>query len=304
MKNLLKLDVHNIAVSIRQDGDKYPEGISVGQTVELGIGRLLWLQPGVTFNEHILDDQGMISIPKITATAGEVTAICAEGDAGTANEERINLLIDKKISGKFDGCFTVAGIADKTSQKALNTAKLRVMANTKTRYVENEMITKATESKLNKADFVGNPRGYLSKAKTEAYKLSKKFPQIALVSLDFYDALDDAKAIRETLSGDEQYVNGVVGRTAGLLIIPTEIEVDFILYSWEDLHLAVPSNPKQISSGILGDSESIEGFSFDQGYASFLDVQASYGTAHTWLHGYFGTLITDATLMLKSKAVV
>lgn len=302
----LRLGLHDggITVNIRQDNDNYPEGYTVAQAVEMGIGRMLWLQPGVTFNEHVTDDQGTIGIPKITATEGGITEICAEGNAGDSDVTRVPLSIDKKVSGMFDGCFTVAGIAERSTEKALNKAKLRVMANTKTKYVEAQMIANSTESKLNKADFADNPRKYLSKAKSEAYKLGKKWPQIALVSIDFYDELDNAKAIRETVSGDEQYVNGVVGKTAGLLIIPTEIEVDFILYSWEDLNIAVPSSPKHIATGILGETDSIEGFSFDKGYASFLDVKASSGTAHTWLHGYFGTLITDKTLMLKSKATV
>lgn len=308
MKKQLKLNlgVHNITVVTRTDEDNYPEGMTVAQSVEMGIGRILWLQPGITYNEHILDDQGTIGIPKVSAAGGAVTDICAEGDAGTAEETRVLLNINKKYSGKFDGCFTVAGIADKTSQKALNKAKLRAMANIFTKHVEAEMVAGSTESELDPVDpkFKDNPRRYLVNAKNEAYKLAKKMPQIALVSLDFYEELDNAKAIRETIAGDEQYVNGVVGRTGGLLIIPTEIEVDFILYSFEDLNIAKPSNPKQIAAGILGDIESIEGFSFDKGFASFLDVNASVGSAHTWMHGYFGTLITDKTLMLKSKVRV
>ena len=102
-----------INMTLRQDAENYAEGLVIGDAIIRGLGRYSWLQPNITYLNKTLSNAGVYYAPIVTGSQGAATALCADGDAGDANVEYLPIVIDKKVTGKFDGCFTVAGIADK-----------------------------------------------------------------------------------------------------------------------------------------------------------------------------------------------
>lgn len=291
-ERLIDLNQFSISISMRQDGDNYTEGMTIGSVLMMKMGRKSWLQPGVTYTPHVLDGMGMISVPKVTATEGEVTDLCVDGNVGGANEVRVPILINKKVSAVFDGCFTAVGIADKIIQRALNNAKVRKLRITYEKYIEGIMVQKGKAATTARGEL--SARGYLAKLKTEYYKVNTDYPTFALVSLDFMDELDAEMALRETVQGDAKWVRGGdVAMAAGILVIPAEIPVPVILATPDRLPIVTPQSAAQLADGIIGGVDSEAGFSFGSGFGFFQEINAKAGTAHTYVHKFFGFDIVD-----------
>ena len=292
-----------INMTFRQDADNYAEGYRVGVVIVRDLGQYSWLQPGVTYTAHTLSDAGVLYLPKVSGTQGAATDICADGSVGTANVEMLSVLIDKKVSAKFDGCFTVAGITDINIERALNNYKLKNMANDMQDDVLAAMIADGTESAVFKADYT-TAYAYLQALKREFFAANEEFPTVALVSMDFYDELMLEGVAFGTPLSDQIYVAGAVGTVMGMLLRPVpRLERDAILYVPEALHIVEPANPKVIGDNIIG-AVNTETSAFYNGMISVQDTDALKGTAHTYVHKFYGKGIPVADLMLVTPEIV
>ena len=167
-----------LTMTFREDVNKYVEGYTVGDVIIRGLGQYSWLQPNVTYTPHTLSDAGILYIPKVTGTQGAATAICVDGDPGDARADYLSVVIDKKVTGKFDGCFTVAGISDQIIERALNTYKLKNMANDLQDDVMSYMLSTGTGSVVDRSAY-STAYGYLQALKREYFAANEEFPDIA-----------------------------------------------------------------------------------------------------------------------------
>ena len=294
-----------INFSLRQDGANYLEGMTAGQYIELGLGQYSWLVPGVTYTKDVLSDSGVMYIPKITGTQGSATALCVDGDPGTSNVEYLSLIIDKKVTAQFDGCFTVAGIADQRVQRLLNNYKLKNMQNDFQDDILTYIETTATASaKKLDPDGTESPSDYLLSLKNEYFNTNEFYPTVALVSSAFYEALEKELKVLATPLGDATLVYGYAGVTNGLLIrpVPRMVDTHVVLYVPEALHIATPSSPKNIGDNILGSVDNIED-NFFNGYVSMADTNALAATSTTYLHKFYGKGIPVTAQVLKGVEV-
>lgn len=280
-------------INLREDANKYVEGLTYGQGLMIGLSRLSWLQPNVTYTHHTLNGAGQVLIPVVeNLKDGAVTELCAEGEFSKSKGRYETLLLDKKVGAEFDGCFTVSGIANKDWELLLNNASLRQMAIARQIAVETELVEQATASAIDKDD---KPFTYLNKLKNEYYVMSGLQPTIALVSLDYYNEILDAQVQMPQAVGEYAYVNGVVGMIAGMAIIPAQITVDAVLINPQAINLAsagalaqVPQFGNIIGMANLGEAN---GIGFDAGLISKTDVNPKYVGATTYVHQPFGIKI-------------
>jgi len=292
-----------LSFSFRQDAGNYAEGYAVGDVIVRGLGQYSWLQPNVTYTPHTLSDSGVLYLPKVSGTQGAATAICADGTVGTSEVEYLNVLIDKKVSAKFDGCFTVAGISDQIIERALNNYKIKNMANDLQDDVLGYMKTTGTASAIVKADYT-TAYEYLQALKREYFTANEEFPTVALVSMDFYDELMLEGVQFGTPLSDQIYVAGAVGTVMGLLLRPVpRLDRDVILYVPEALHIVEPASPKVIGDNIIG-AVNTETSAFYNGMISVQDTDPLKGMAYTYVHKFYGKGIPVAELMLVTPAIV
>lgn len=278
-------------VAKRTDSNNYVEGqISYGQVIDLTLQENSWLFPGRTCTKAVLSNNGTIVVPTLdNAVGGGVTELCEDGEAGTYGTGQTTVSINKKVSEKFDGCFTVANIADMLLESAINTKKLRVMSETFNNWAYGEILKVATPSTITKTD--GDEIGYVFDRIAEYKVLNHMQPAYALVSTTFLNKIYKSLSKRETNLGDETLINGYAGVYNGVTFIERYDQAeDLMLGSSEDLLIATPSKPEQIpDQRILGAyNASGENGGFELGMVSLWDVQASKGIVETWVHKYFG----------------
>lgn len=292
-----------ISMTFRQDAGNYAEGYAVGDVIVRDLGQYSWLQPGVTYTAHTLSDAGVLYLPKISGTQGAATDICEDGSVGTSSVEMLSVLIDKKVSAKFDGCFTVAGITDQTIERALNNYKIKNMANDLQDDILAAMLADGTESAVVKADY-DTTYAYLQALKREFFTANEEFPSIALVSMNFYDELMLEGVAFGTPLSDQIYVAGAVGTVMGLLVRPVpRLERDVILYTPDALHIVEPASPKVIGDNILG-AINTETSAFYNGMISVQSLDALKGMAYTYVHKFYGKGIPVADMMLVTPEIV
>ena len=103
----------SITTVSRQDGGLYVEGVTQGQAIWLELAKHNWIMSNVTATVHTLDGDGKVQIPVFKkGTIKGFTELCEDGDVNKANFEFRSIDLSHKVSGIFNGCFTVAGIAD------------------------------------------------------------------------------------------------------------------------------------------------------------------------------------------------
>lgn len=307
-------------ITLRQDGNNYVEGMSIGKYILVNVLMDSFLQPSVTYTEHLMADQGMIAVPKISGTKGVTTALCEDGSPGETSTEMVNLNIDRKATELFDGCFTTAGIADKNWEAALNTYKMyNLREQYETDIIEyitgpnetNDDYANITAAVADPATFAGNPSGYLNALRKEYTKNTRGIRStVGLCSVDFYYSVVDAGINLGTPLGDEFFVRGTeaVGRTSGLLLVPSilmdEAGVDVVVYNPMGLHIGIPTTTKAIGQNILGAGGFIpDSMSFSDGLLSMWETQAKKGIVATYVHKPFGRLIPEKAWVLGNKFV-
>lgn len=293
-----------------KDSQEYLQGITIAEKMELGMGKFSWLQPGVTYTSHVLNEAGKIMIPVVRrGEAGGITSLCEDGKSSGVTTEWIEVPLDKKVSQMFDSCFTIAGTVPKNWEQMINSAKLKVMQEEWQEDVEKELETKATAFSKSSADYASDPRPctkLLSAMRTEYRKKTKRWPTVCLVSLAFSEQLADEKLTLNSPAMVEQtYVSGNVGVYKQMLIVPTDLETDAIMYTVEALNLARAGSLKQIPAQmVVGEGVDLGalGVEFSSGYISKIDVKAQGIGSNTWVHKPFGTKCIEE-LILKSKVV-
>ena len=291
-----------INMSVRQDVNNYAEGTSVGDMIVRGLGKYSWLQAGVTYTNYTLSDAGVLFLPIITGSQGASTAICADGNVGTADADYLSVIIDKKVSGKFDGCFTVAGISDKKIERALNNFKLKNMQNDFQDDVLTYILATATASAVVKAGSTAYE--YLNALQLEYFAANEEFPEIALVSLAFYNELLLEKIALGVLSSDEAYVSGNVGKVLGMnLTVVPRLTRDAVVYVADALAIAKPASPAVIGENILGAVDS-DSDAFYEGMVSIQAKDALKGIAETYVHKFYGKGIPVAARVLVTPVIV
>lgn len=288
--------------ALRQDTDKYVEGFTVGDAIYAGMGMLSWLQPGVTYTEHVLNDAGTILIPSMTVTTeGGRTALCVDGNTAETDGTYVTISVDGKVSAKFDGCFVAAGIADLNFARALNNMKIKQMNKEYQNDVKAELLSKATVATT---AVNADPAVYLGLLKTEFFTTKNEWPTVAMVSTSFYDKLvaTAGKSFVQTVA-EEAYVNGNVGKINGLVIIPQNQAEDVILFTADALHIVEPTKVSQVPMNWGVQSPSSEAFSFSRGYITILETNAKAGTFNTYVHKYYGRLALSQFAM-KTVATI
>ena len=299
----------NETVILRRDADEYVEGLTYGQGIQIKLSKLSWMLPGETYTSHVLNEAGQVMIPVYeTKTAGGVTDLCAVGAFSKAQQRFESLQLDKKTGAELDGCFSVAGLVPMDWERSLNNASLRVMAMDAQAAVEAAIEADATDSVM---DVTGlTPYQMLNKLRTEFYGMNGLWPTVALVSLDFYNAMLDAQVgLQNISSSSAAYIEGAVGTVAGMVIVPTNMTSSITLLVPESLHIATAGNIKQIPGfgGAIGAVDLAEGnaIGFSAGMLSKTDVQPTYIGAKTYIHKPFGVkVIPELTLQLPSHIVV
>jgi hypothetical protein len=291
-----------LTFTMRQDANKYQEGLVVGDVIVRGLGKYSWLQPGISYAAYTLSDAGVLYLPKVSGTQGAATAICADGTVGTADVEYLNVLIDKKVSAKFDGCFTVASIADKTIERALNNYKMKNMQNDMQDDVLAYMLATGTASAVVKGTLKAYE--YLRALQNEYFAANEEFPEVALVSMNFYDELL-LEGISLGLPNEaEAYMNGNVGKVLGMnLVVVPRLTRDAVLYVPEALAIVKPASPKVIGENILGAVDS-DTDAFYDGMVSIQSKDALKGTVETYVHKFYGKGIPIADRMLVTPVIV
>ena len=291
-----------INMTLRQDAENYAEGLVIGDAIIRGLGRYSWLQPNITYLNKTLSNAGVYYAPIVTGSQGAATALCADGDAGDANVEYLPIVIDKKVTGKFDGCFTVAGIADKSIEQSLNNFKLKNMQNDMQDDVLAYMVATGTESLVAKG--VLPAYEYLQKLKTEYFTANEEYPTVALISIAFQDELILERIAMGDLVGDEVYVAGALGRVLGMILRPVpRLLRDAILYIPEALTIVKPANTAVIGENILGAVNS-ETDAFYDGLVSIQAKDALKGIVNTYVHKFYGKGIPVPDMMLVTPEII
>lgn len=294
-------------IDLRTDSAGYVEGTKMASTV-LRVGMLenRFLVPGVTYTQHLLTDAGDIEIPKVTKlTNGTRSALCDAHTAATMAVTYEALKIDSKEGGEFDGCFTVAGIADKNVERALNSAKLTQIGADFEAHVLTDIENNLTD--YTTAWSGSGTNQYLQDLK-KAYRIQTGYTaKIALVSLDFYyTAISEMSNLSNQLGADT-YVTGAdtPKMIAGLMVIPVDLlSRDVILYNPLGLNIGFPVNTKAIGGGILGDFDS-SAMEFQGGLISYHQMPTNGSiVVKTWVLMPYGTLIAEPQWFLASPAVV
>lgn len=294
-------------VERRTDAGGYPEGQQTwGEAITLALLERSWLIPGQTFTRARLSDAGTLLVPTVDNTAlGTVTDICADGDVSTKQGGQEIVSITKKVTGKFDDCFTFAGIADRVYENAFNTLEFKNMSTIYNNYVYDEMVKVGQESTVEYVD--GEPINYFYSRVAEYKSLNHMAPDYALCSTSFLTELGVAILSRETALGDEALISGFAGKINGVVIIERyDQEEDLVLASAEAIMIAEPSSPKQIpNQGILGMYErgGVEA-SFFAGMVSLHDVHALSAVVNTYVHKFFGMGIISTRMITIPMAEV
>lgn len=295
---------------IREDSNNYPEGVKIGEAIQIAFFEKSWLVPNVTYTPLDFGENGTLIIPMVDKnTNGGATDLCAEANVGSGAVSQWQVSITKKVSGIFDGCFTVAGIADKTTQKLLNDVKLEIMVEDYRQYVKSQMDLTNTPSTVAMGTGANAYITYFNARVLEFKKATKRMPTIAKVSSDFLAGLENDMLLRETNNGDFVLVNGFTGRIKETNIIEDlEQTEDMILMTSDAIGIGEPSSPKQIpNANVLGafDYAKANGdqAGFSNGIISLPHIEASKASVSTYLHKFFGMGIKDANLIQYPKAV-
>ena len=271
----------------RQDKSLYLEGLTQGQAIWLELGQRTWVLDGVTATIHSLNQAGQVQIPVFkTGDIKGLTELCEDGDGNKANYEFRTLNLDKKVSGVFNGCFTVANIADPNITSMLDQATIRQMALAYTTGIENELVANAqagTISDTNATNFE-----ILMDLQKKFFDENRIQPSAVLVSARAYKEIAKEHGFIPTASGSTILTTGNVGIYAGLQIIQTNItDTDLIMISPESVHIAIAGSPEQANqSGSLSAGFDIfnQMNGFSAGIVSKLDNMAQNVATKTWVH--------------------
>ncbi|MFV0393397.1 MAG: hypothetical protein ACK5LC_03230 [Coprobacillaceae bacterium] len=294
----------DLVVTQRSDADGYVEGLTYGQAIMIGLGKRAWLVPNQTFTQHVLNAAGQVLIPVYEpGTLQGATDLCEEGTFNKATQRFETLLLDKKVGGEFDGCFTVAGIARTDWERHLNNATLTQMAMDYQVSVETALQAGGTTSTVDATGLSASQ--YLLKLKSEYFTLNKQQARIALVNDEFYNEILDQQINLGTAGSDFAFINGVVGTVSGLTIIQTQMATKAILLNANSIHLSVAGSPKQVPQfgNIIGDNDlSSLNVGFSAGIISKTDVKPTFIGANTYVHLPFGVKVIDK-LVLKTPTI-
>lgn len=289
----------NNIITQRQDASGYFEGITYGEMIQLQLGKRAWMVNGLTVKLHALNEAGQVQIPVVErGTLKGSTPLCAEGTFNKASKRFETLLLDEKIGGEFDGCFTVAGIVPSAWEQMLNSATLMQMAMDYQEAVEIKLAAGGTDSTF---DATGKTTFQtIAALKTEYFDLNGQFPTVALVNPEFFnDMLSDNASLGTSLA-DFTVINGNVGQYAGLQIIQTSLANKVTLINAESVHIALAANPKQIPSfgNIIG---SVDMSKFDIGFSAGMvsktDIQPKFIGATTYVHVPLGVKVIDELVL-------
>ena len=278
----------------RQDGGLYLEGVTQGQAIWLELAKHNWIMSNVTATIHTLDGNGKVQIPvfKKGALKG-FTELCEDGNVNKANFEFRSVDLSHKVSGEFNGCFTVAGIADPKITESLDSATIRQMSLAYSTGIETELINNAqpvtiTDTKATYFDI-------LMSLKKRFFEENRTQPTAVLVSARAFIEIAKEHGFIPTSAGSLILTSGNVGTYAGLTIIETNItDTDIIMISPESVHIAVAGNPQQASpKGVAG--ESFELFNqmngFSAGMISKIDSKPLGVGEVTYLHVPIGVTV-------------
>lgn len=296
----------DLDIKLREDAAGYTEGLTYGQMIMLQLSKRAWLINGLTMTLNSLNEAGQVQIPVFKrGTLKGSTPLCDEGTFNKASKSFETLLLDKKISGEFDGCFTVAGTAHKDWERMLNNATLMQMALDYQTEVEKELAKVGTASKI--VDKGMTPLQVLLSLGSEYFKANGTKATVALVNSEFYAKLISQNIGLATASSDFAFVNGSVGRVGGFEIIETDLVNDVTLINDQAVQLAVASSPQQVPQfgGIIGN---VDMTSFDIGFSAGMisktDIKPTYIGATTYVHVPIGVkVITDLVLKYTASVV-
>jgi len=306
--------------TLRTDAAGYVEGYQWGHRILYGFAQHNWLQPGLTYTRHELSNAGTVVLPYSivpTPTGARVTDLCSPATPSNADASIMQVLVDKKVSDRFDGCFTSAGISMLEWAELINDHKLRNMANDQKYYIAQKLAAASNASGAHTVEQTSSAYADFLAAETLFWTVTGRSAEFALVSNEYYNTL-----LKEQVSlnlygnlhlGETAYVNGLVGEIAGIRIIRTGLPEAILgapayFMDAETLHIAVPNSIHQIPIGwnIQGPHASAllaESPSFSQGIQYILDSDAPSGIEYTWLHYYFGAfVIEDFLVTLKAAA--
>ena len=308
----------DVTLTPRFDGQGYIEGITWGQGFLMGIPMLTWLQPGVTYTPHMLSNAGQIMLPIMDGgTNGEVTDLCAAPNPAEADGRYISMKIDKQVTGVFDGCFTVNGIAEINWEALKNNATFRRMALQYQNYIMDEVIAEG-EVTTATIDVAADAFGALMSMRSEYFFKTGFYPNVALVSQNAISAILTQKIQLLSSTSEGNYVTGLVGETAGLTLVQADLPagVDIVMLSPRAINIVQPSTFAQASpmimSGfqILGamapalDLHSVApGVEFNSGMISMIETHPSTtGTlARTYVFKPFGLYVEPKLAMLSGS---
>lgn len=295
----------DLDIKLREDAAGYTEGLTYGQMIMLQLTKRAWLINGLTMTLNPLNEAGQVQIPvfKRGALKGS-TPLCDEGKFNKAKKTFETLLLNEKVSGEFDGCFTVAGTAHKEWERALNNATLMQLALDYQTVVEAAIGATGTASTI--VDKGMTPLQVLLSLGSEYFKTNGTKATVALVNSEFYAKLISQNVGLATSSSDFAFVNGSVGRVGGFEIIETDLVDDVTLINEQAVQIAVAANPQQIPqfANIIGN---VDMSSFDIGFSAGMisktDIKPTFVGATTYVHVPFGVkVIKDLVLKYKATA--
>ncbi len=294
--------------ALRTDTMGTPEGLKKTDIIIEGIYDESVMFPGKTFTPMKLNNVGKIEFPIVKKKSnGGKTGLGEAANVGDVAIETRTMDIDSKVSAKFDGIFTIVGIADKAWEKAMNTARLDIMKED----LQNDYMAILTATAT---------AGTVTDAKTGASKLLRernaykkrtmgKMPTYAFISSDFETKLIEEKILRETTEGDRTLMQGTIGKYLGIELIHNhyldDLGHDFIMARPEAVIEGVPLSTKDLAANILGDISKNPLVEFDGGLATFNVTDGEKGTITTFLHKYYGMAVSDAKwITISAKDVV
>lgn len=292
--------------TLRTDAAGYVEGYQWGERFLYGFAMHNWLIPGLTYTRHVLTDAGTIVLPYSvvpTPTGAQITDLCADGTPSNQDASILQISVDKKVSDRFDGCYTAAGISMVEWAALINDAKLRNMANEQKLYVAQQLAANNIASTSTDATEYGK----FIDSKTQYFAHTGRYPTFALVSSDYFDALIKENIVLNLFGtanlAQDAYVHGESGQIAGVAIINTglstaQLGAKAYISDAEALHIVVPRSINQVPAGwsIQGPynaGEMTEGLSFSEGIQAIVDIHAASGMFYTWIHYFFGVKVIE-----------
>lgn len=284
-----------LTITHREDNGGYLEGVTFGQAIMIGLGKRAWLVPNVTFNQEVLNQAGQVQIPVYKpGTLKGATPLCEEGVFNKATKEFRTLLLDSKINGEFDDCFSVAGIVPKDWERSLNNATLMQMAMDYQIQVESKLMAGGTITSVDPTGL--SPSALLLAMRSEFFTRNKQNATVALVSPVFYNSILKEQTNLGTAGSDFAFINGAVGTVSGLVIVESSMTTDVVLINEQSIHIASAGSVAQIPGmdKITGDVDmSSFDIGFNTGMISKVDKKPTFIGISTYIHVPFGVLVIN-----------